>query len=50
MVLYVLMFKILEETGRQNIVNRMVANIPQIHLFLISSWIQFWFVTLVPKF
>jgi len=40
-----------EETGRQNILNRIVKSIPRIvYLLLISSWMQCWFVTAVPKY
>jgi len=33
------------ETGTQKILNLMIAKIPRI-----SSWMRFWFVTVVPKY
>jgi len=47
MVLYILIFKFLER--RQEDVNRMITSIPW-NMLLISSWMQFLFVTFVPKY
>jgi hypothetical protein len=38
------------QPGRQKILNCMVASIPWIYSLLISSLMQFWFVTVVPKY
>jgi hypothetical protein len=35
---------------QHTILNCMVASIPEFNLLLISSWMQFWFVTVVPKY
>jgi hypothetical protein len=45
MVLHILIFVFREETGRQETLKRLVANIPQILSALISSWMKFWSVT-----
>jgi hypothetical protein len=36
--------------GRQKVKDRMVARITWIQHLLISSWIKFWFVTVIPKY
>jgi hypothetical protein len=46
---YNLIFTFRYHTGRQNILNGMESNIPEFSLLLISSWMQFWFLNVVPK-
>jgi hypothetical protein len=39
-----------QETRRQTVLDSSVAKLPRFNLLLISSWIKFWFVTVVPKY
>jgi hypothetical protein len=39
-----------QQTRRQKVLDWVVASIPEFNLLLISSWIKFWFVTVVPKY
>jgi hypothetical protein len=39
-----------QQMRRQKVLNWMVASITQIELLLISTWIKFWFVTVIPKY
>jgi len=38
-----------EEKGIQETLNWMTANNPEFSLLLMSSWMQLWFATVVPK-
>jgi hypothetical protein len=47
-VLYILIFNFFDR--RQKVLNRMVEALPEFNLLLISCWIKFWFVTVIPKY
>jgi hypothetical protein len=39
-----------QQAGKQKTLDRMVASIPEFSLLLISSFMQFWSVSVVPKY
>ena len=49
-ILYIVLYIFGYQTARQKILHQMMASIPWLSLFSISSWIEFWFISVVPKF
>jgi hypothetical protein len=48
-ILYILIFKFFDSRHEDKILDRMVASITRINFLLISSWIKFLFVTILPR-
>jgi hypothetical protein len=48
--LYILIFSFSYETGRQKILDWIIASISQFNLLLISSWMSFWFFSVVTNY